>query len=140
MYKTVRNLTVFGIGISASALVGWLLLRETKRSKKTPDTVIKSQRISDSEEVPEIVLPREALDSEDTPAQTTTQDDLTEIKGIGARFAEALQAAGINSFEQLAEQTPERLAELLSNHVTIQPDRIRKNDWIGQAAQRVKSR
>lgn len=148
--KTARNLTVLGIGLSVSAVVGWLLLKENKRTKELPTLTIKSQnRAKEPETLPKIVLPLDSLEAEDpvpdiaasktTQVDTkTTPDDLTRIKDIGPRYAEALQAIGILSYAQLAQQTPEALSEQLAPHVSVRAERIRDRNWIGQAAQLAK--
>jgi predicted flap endonuclease-1-like 5' DNA nuclease len=162
MYRPIRNFTLLSIGLTISAVVGWLLLRENKRTKETTNLTVKSRtRPSEPDEMPKIVLPLETLESERPPdsdgkgttasAETTraevkarastsgvletAADDLTQINGIGPRFAQALQAIGITRFAQLAEQTPDALAERLAGHVTVNPQRIRASDWIGQAAE-----
>lgn len=141
MYKTARNLTVLGVGLGISAAVGWLLLRESKREKTSPTLTVNSQHRSDSQPMPKIVLPLEALEDDTSaspsPEKTpdTTPDDLTQIKDIGPRFAAALATIGITSFKQLAAETPHALAEKLAPHVTVRAQRIRDNDWIGQATQ-----
>jgi hypothetical protein len=141
MHKTARNLTALSLGLSVSAIVGWLLLRESKRGRELPTITVKS-RSHDAglEDMPPIVLPLDALESSDEEpapaAQPTGDDDLTQIKDIGPRFAAALRAVGITRFDQLAEQTPEALADLLTPHVTVRPQRIHDNNWIGQAAQK----
>ncbi|HEX3051004.1 MAG TPA: DUF4332 domain-containing protein [Aggregatilineaceae bacterium] len=133
MFKTVRNLAVLGAGLSASAIVGWLLLRDKKRDPNGATTIIKSYA-DESAAVAQIVLPREALDDAE-PEDIPTGDDLTQIKGIGPRYAEALQRVGITQYMQLAKQNPDDLAARLAAHVTITAQRIRERDWIGQAAQ-----
>ena len=68
------------------------------------------------------------------PAAPVAQDRLEEIKGIGRVFAQKLNAAGINTFADLAAQTPERLRELIGANrasSTVQPA-----EWIQQAQQR----
>jgi predicted flap endonuclease-1-like 5' DNA nuclease len=40
------------------------------------------------------------------------QDDLCTLKGVGPKFAEALQAVGFSRFEQLAQLTPTEVARL----------------------------
>ena len=145
MHKTARNLTALGLGLSVSAIVGWLLLRESKRGRELPSITIKSRsHDADLEDMPPIVLPLEALEDsgEELSAvgEKTEEDDLTQINDIGPRFAAALRAVGITRFEQLAKQTPETLAEQLTPHVTVRPQRIHDNNWIGQAAQKAAGR
>ncbi|MCL4295638.1 MAG: DUF4332 domain-containing protein [Anaerolineae bacterium] len=58
------------------------------------------------------------------------RDPLVDIEGIGPVYAQRLNEAGILSFRQLAEQTPERLREI------IKPEswqKIDAADWIAQA-------
>lgn len=142
MYKIARNLTVLGAGLSASAIVGWLLLRESKRRQSALPVVVKSQaRAPESVEGVGIRLPLAVRDEAEEPAPAASgemPDDLTRIKDIGPRFAEALHAIGITRFAQLAEQSPEALAERLVLHVNVGPHRIREKDWIGQAARLAK--
>ncbi len=60
----------------------------------------------------------------------TRKDRLEMVKGIGAVFAKKLNDAGISTFEQLAQQTPERIREI------IQPQEWQKVEpevWIEQA-------
>lgn len=144
MYKTARNIVVFSIGLSVSAVVGWLLLRENKRGRENATVRVKSQLSSESEEMPHIVIPMDTLESDEEatskPSPSADADDLTRIKDIGPRFAQALQAIGITTFEQLAKQKPEVLAEQLASHVTVRARRIQENDWIGQAARQAKNK
>jgi hypothetical protein len=144
MHKTARNLTALGLGLSVSAIVGWLLLRESKRGRELPILTVKS-RSHDAglDDMPPIVLPLDALEgSDEEPAAAAKQadDDLTQINDIGPRFAAALRAIGITRFDQLAAQTPETLAELLTPHVTVRPQRIHDKNWIGQAAKKAAGR
>lgn len=136
MHKTARYLTALGLGLSVSAVVGWLLLKESKRGRETHSLTVKSRnREAELDDMAQIVLPLDALESsEEEGAGAGDGDDFTRIKDIGPRFAAALRAIGITSFEQLAKQTPETLADQLAQYVTIRSQRIRDKNWIGQAA------
>lgn len=57
------------------------------------------------------------------------EDDLAEIVGIGPVFRVRLREAGITTFAQVAEATPEELAAVAEQSV----DRVVRDDWIGQA-------
>jgi predicted flap endonuclease-1-like 5' DNA nuclease len=60
------------------------------------------------------------------------KDDLTEIKGIGPAFQKKLNSLDIHSFRQLSEldgEAVERLAEVIE----VFPERIHRDNWIGQA-------
>ena len=61
---------------------------------------------------------------------STDTDYLERVKGIGVVFARRLNEAGIQTFEQLAAQTPGRIREI------INPEEWQKIDpesWIAQA-------
>jgi predicted flap endonuclease-1-like 5' DNA nuclease len=137
MYKIARNLSVLGVGLSASAFVGWLLLRESKRGRDKAGGASAKQSYDYVEhlEAPEIVLPLETLEAD----EGSEPDDLTQIAGIGPRYANALRAAGVGSFKELAALTPEEIAQRLSPHVSVRPERIRNSAWIEQAAKLAKS-
>jgi hypothetical protein len=143
MHKTARNLMVLGTGLGISALVGWLFLRESRRSRDDAPVLIKSQsRTTEPSVMPNIVLPLDTMvsgdgvESPDTDQKAAeTEDDLTRINDIGPRFADALHAIGITSYAQLAKQSPDALARELTPHVRVTARRIQDKDWVGQAAQ-----
>lgn len=66
------------------------------------------------------------------PVEGEKRDDLTEIKGIGPAFQKKLNALDIYTFRQLSEldgEAVERLAEIIE----VFPERIHRDNWIGQA-------
>lgn len=75
------------------------------------------------------------LSTASSPASNTQRqaaDRLTDIHGIGATFAERLNAAGISSYAQLAAAAPETLRSIVKAEEwhAIDPD-----SWILQASQ-----
>ena len=60
-----------------------------------------------------------------------SEDDLTEIKGVGPKMAEKLYEQGISSFTQIAKMN-KKFAEQLDETLKAQ-GRILRDDWIGQA-------
>lgn len=147
MNKTIRNLTMLGAGLGISTVVGWFFLRE-KHQGETNELSIRSKGTTGESQssIPNIVLPlnEPVIENTDSPTVTATTtstsepphpDDLTQIRDIGPKFADALRSIGIFRFDQLATETPESLAERLMEHVTVRPQRIREKDWIGQAAE-----
>jgi hypothetical protein len=64
----------------------------------------------------------------ETGTVTSQADDLTQIDGIGPTFARRLEEAGITTYVQLAELSPEQAREI--TRVTVQSDPA---DWIAEA-------
>lgn len=57
--------------------------------------------------------PPQAKKPTPTSRQVLERDDLKLIEGIGPKIASTLQAAGINTYKQLARARPERLKKVL---------------------------
>ena len=60
-------------------------------------------------------------------------DNLTRISGVGPVVAGRLAEAGIRTYSDIADATPEALAGALVGLPGCSADRIRSADWIGQA-------
>jgi hypothetical protein len=69
----------------------------------------------------------------DNPALRVT-DDFKRIKGIGPAIERRLHQTGILTFAQLAERTPEEIADLVSNLGGLSAERIAEQDWPSHAA------
>jgi predicted flap endonuclease-1-like 5' DNA nuclease len=67
------------------------------------------------------------------PAPPAVEDDLADIVGIGPVFRVRLRQAGITTFSDLSMASIEQLAELTEQSV----ERIKNEDWIGQAEERL---
>ncbi|MCB0989927.1 MAG: hypothetical protein R2770_05555 [Acidimicrobiales bacterium] len=65
-------------------------------------------------------------------AEAKPRDDLKQIFGIGPKLEKLLNDYGIFTFEQLAALEAPDVAELQS-YLTEFPDRIERDDWVGQA-------
>jgi len=63
-------------------------------------------------------------------------DDLTQLKGVGPAYAKKLNEAGITSFAQLAELTPEGVTEL--EEKLNAAGRVERDGWIEQAKELAK--
>jgi predicted flap endonuclease-1-like 5' DNA nuclease len=85
------------------------------------------EMVSVVSEPADLEVSQAAADASD-PAQEAW-DDLELIHGIGPVFAGRLRAQGINTFAQLSEADPDALAAM----VDLFPDRVREDDWVGQA-------
>jgi hypothetical protein len=110
-----RFLEGFALGIVIGAVLAWLYERYYLWSE--PETV-------PTRPAPVKVL----LDT--VKPDMAKPDDFAILRGVGAAFAERLHQAGIHTFASLAGLTPEEVAERCEVPVW----RIRRDDWIGQAA------
>jgi predicted flap endonuclease-1-like 5' DNA nuclease len=61
-------------------------------------------------------------------------DDLKRIKGIGPAFERELKRLGIDSFAKIAAWTPADI-ESIAKKIKAKPERIRRDNWIGRAAE-----
>jgi len=68
-----------------------------------------------------------------TPSSWQTKNDLTQISGIGPVIQRKLNELGIFSFQQIAELTPD-MVDHIARSIKFFPDRIGRDNWIGQAA------
>lgn len=66
------------------------------------------------------------------PVPLVGPDDLTQIKGVGPKLAEKLQARGITSFAQIAGWSEADIAALDEDMLSLK-GRIERDDWVGQA-------
>ena len=136
----------FWFGVAAGLLIGWigewLLTRRSviaDRRKQTP-----SFTVSYTRHVRNLSVSSPGRDSgsdrsdghhrgcasghpvEDQAADVA--DDLTVIKGIGPVFAERLNAAGIYSYTDLAQASPEALQAAVATN-----QKVASEVWIAQA-------
>ncbi len=68
-----------------------------------------------------------------TPSSWQTKNDLTLISGIGPAIQRKLNELGIYSFQQISELTPD-MVDQITRSIKFFPDRIGRDNWIGQAA------
>ena len=74
------------------------------------------------------------LDERDAPLfdPVDHQDDLQRLFGIGPTTEKALNTLGITSYSQLAELERHEI-EKIADALQIVPERIEKDDWVGNA-------
>jgi predicted flap endonuclease-1-like 5' DNA nuclease len=65
-------------------------------------------------------------------ADDKEKDNLTEIKGIGPVFEKKLNSLDIYNFRQISEMDGEAV-QRLAEAIEVFPDRIHRDNWIGQA-------
>ncbi len=88
----------------------------TKGTDTTVDTGKKTRRSRSTTKKAapaKAAVPAEEVKTETAEATAPVADDLTRIEGIGPKVAEALTAAGLDSFEKIATATPEAIKEIL---------------------------
>ncbi|HEX9921819.1 MAG TPA: DUF4332 domain-containing protein [Anaerolineae bacterium] len=89
------------LGLSVlSVVVWWIAGRREGEVMAAPGTVTPPQPVA-------------TMEPQSAAAEPSSPDDLTRIEGIGPRISEALQAAGIRTFAQLAGTEVSRLQEIL---------------------------
>ena len=115
------------LGLELGALIGWMLwwwLQEKswqEKAQPAPQLVLTPQA------EPKPVAPR--AQTEPKPA---APDDLTQINGIGPKYAQILADAGVYTFRQLAAKNPEELQSIFRSVTGRTPGSI--ETWIEQAA------
>ncbi|MBV7329108.1 polymer-forming cytoskeletal protein [Chloroflexi bacterium TSY] len=73
------------------------------------------------------------IDSLEADSRTVRVDDFTEIPAIGPTLSQRLYAANVRTFADLAEMTPEQIADIIG----WLPEQVVRNDLIGQAKARI---
>ena len=77
--------------------------------------------------LPDTLVARSELDA-------GTKDDLTMIRGVGPVLAGLLNDMGIHTFREIAGWSPDDI-ERVQSQLARFPNRIRKDDWVSQAAE-----
>ncbi|MCC7447152.1 MAG: DUF4332 domain-containing protein [Anaerolineae bacterium] len=134
-----RQVVLLGLSVAASFLVGWLLVErdqtgQIKLSLRLP-TLPPSWQESLKDLLPQNFLAEpQPMASLNLPEDNSVPiDDLTIIDGIGKSYARLLYEMGVRTFAELAERDPGELARQSRGRISAQ--RIRNQDWIGQARQ-----
>lgn len=65
-------------------------------------------------------------------ADANHKDDLTQINGIGPYIEQKLNDIGIYTFEQLSKLSKKDI-EIITEMIDFFPDRIDRDNWVGQA-------
>jgi predicted flap endonuclease-1-like 5' DNA nuclease len=113
----LHKLNVVLLGFAVGVVLGYLVNR-------------RSPALAETESLPAFLTDEPAA-----PPKKPSRDPLTEIDGIGPAYEQALQALGIETYAQLAQQNPDDLAARLSARVSAA--RIRQERWIEQAQEKM---
>jgi predicted flap endonuclease-1-like 5' DNA nuclease len=80
----------------------------------------------------EAAVPSAPPAKKDAPEGKGGVDDLRKIKGIGPKFAKALEAAGIRRWAQIAAWSDDDI-DAIAEQIGIKAARIRKAGWVSSA-------
>jgi predicted flap endonuclease-1-like 5' DNA nuclease len=98
------------VGIVTALIIWWWL---ENRNKKSLETISKTS-LAEGKSIP---LPDEELQvepkQESSKPEAIQPDNLRKIEGIGPKIQTTLQAAGVETFAQLAASKPENLKQIL---------------------------
>lgn len=84
---------------------------EPKKEEKKAEAPAQKEEVAKTE----TAKPKEeAAVAKETTEDTSTADDLTKIEGVGPKAAEALVAAGIDTYASLAKSEAEKIKEILT--------------------------
>ena len=124
------------LAVASVGLLIWLLWWLWTRMHEETETVEVELDLPEAEPAAEPVvaeaadraatldLPEEEAEEEETATEVEvpeeseaapTPDKLTRIEGIGPKISSVLQAAGITTFAQLADTTPEQIEQILED-------------------------
>lgn len=123
-----KQITLFWIGFMITAgLTAWLYWLWRQKRVVAPKPLVVSGRLPARPA-------RRSVTQVGSRESVMGSDALEEIKGIGPVFANRLNEAGIDTYEQLASTSPEELARITG--VT----RWDPADWIQQATELAKTK
>lgn len=107
MMWTVLSLVLLVIGV-----VWWLLTRNASHSQKEVANLVSKH--SDHHDIAAEEISTSVKVSEPAASAVRSEDDLTLIEGIGPKIDKILKEAGIITFSQLAEKSPEEIKDILN--------------------------
>lgn len=143
---------IFILGILAGWLMEWIFVRLfVPNPKKKLEAALQASRKDNDQLQKQNRELQSALNTANTdePIKTAeptliltdelvADDDLTKLSGIGPKLAEAMQAAGIKHYAQLAELSVDALSEHLASS-GIRYSKASAESWSSQAALAAKS-
>ncbi len=91
---------------------------KVEAKKEAPKTV--APKVEAKKEAPKTAAPK--AEPKKAAATKSSKDDLKKVEGIGPKIEETLNAAGINTFAELAKTSSEKISEIITDvrgkHVT----------------------
>ena len=129
---------IFILGILAGWLMEWIFVRLfVPNPKKKLEAALQASR-KDNDQLQKQNRELQSVLNTAEPTLILTDelvadDDLTKLSGIGPKLAEAMQAAGIKHYAQLAELSVDALSEHLASS-GIRYSKASAESWSSQAA------
>lgn len=124
------------MGLMLGVAVGWVILKRFQRP--AVESFDHSQSSGSTKEIELTSAVAEAEIKPDSPVSATPEpaparDRLEAIKGIGPVFARRLNEAGIYTYAELAESSPDKLREIVAakSWQAVEPE-----EWIKEARSR----
>lgn len=77
----------------------------------------------------EAALAKARSNSQPPPAAS---EDLKQVRGIGPKFEKLLRAEGVTSIAQIAAWTESKI-DAVAARMGVNPERIRREDWVASA-------
>jgi predicted flap endonuclease-1-like 5' DNA nuclease len=107
-----------------------LLTAENAVSRLQAELAEMRQKLARAEEKQPLDQPQRKRKQPAAKLAAPQQDPLEQVRGIGAVFARRLYEAGIHTFQQLAELSPEQVREIVQVN---EWQKIDPTSWIAQA-------
>jgi len=138
VYQPIENAPGTYVNVKSDEPTPVVEVTKQKPKAKPAKTAAKPKVAAPKAEVKEEVKaePKKEQKVAATPADQS--DDLTLIKGVGTKVAEALVQAGIDSFGQMAEMTAQNITEALVK-IDKRNQRFDTSTWAEQAAKLLKN-
>jgi len=112
----MRNASENATALTADLTLEYNKARQAAITAEILDIVGGTEALQDSiDAVTDEILATYYADVQTQPRTASSDDDLTRIEGIGPKMAAALKAAGINSFEQLAQASEDELTKAIND-------------------------
>ncbi len=111
------------LGLAAAMIVWWWLQNQRQEEVEKPDTRVVLPP-DEAKPVPKLAPAKKPKASPAVP------DDLTQIDGIGPKYAAVLADAGVVTFAKLGKMEPADVQEIFRASTGRAPD---PSDWIKQA-------
>ncbi len=120
------------LGIVAVILIAWGLRRSPPKPIAKPSEAIVAPSPAATVETPPAPAPMAPFAPTFLPAPEGEPDDLSRIKGIGPKLSTRLSELGVFHYRQIADWTPEQMAEVDSQLGNF-AGRPERDQWQSQA-------